>query len=164
MSNALQQLREHGQSPWIDFITRDFVRGGELAGLIDDGIAGLTSNPTIFEQAIAEGESYDEQLREVLETETRPQGGVPRRSPARTSAAPATTCAAVYDAARPIRDGWVSLEVDPDLADDSEATAREAKRAARDGRAAEPVREDPRHGGRTQRRSRRRSPRGSRST
>jgi transaldolase len=127
MSNALQQLREHGQSPWIDFITRDFVRGGELADLIGDGIAGLTSNPTIFEQAISKGESYDEQMRELLKTERDPKEvflGLARED----IRGACDDFRGVYDASGPIRDGWVSLEVDPDLANDSEATAREAQR------------------------------------
>jgi transaldolase len=127
MSNALQQLRKHGQSPWIDFITRDFVRGGELAGLIGDGIAGLTSNPTIFEEAISKGESYDEQLRELLKTERDPKEvflGLARED----IRGACDEFRSVYDASGPIRDGWVSLEVDPDLANDSDATAREAVR------------------------------------
>lgn len=58
---------------WIDYLSRPFVRDGDLAGLIDDGIVGVTSNPTIFQAAIAEGHSYDEQLHEVLASETDPK-------------------------------------------------------------------------------------------
>jgi transaldolase len=127
MSNPLQQLREHGQSPWIDFITRDFVRGGDLAGEIRDGIVGLTSNPTIFQDAIAHGESYDEQLREVLKTETDPREVF--LALAREDIRGACDAfRGVFDDGNPTRDGWVSLEVDPDLANDTEATAREAVR------------------------------------
>src|SRR5579871_4550796 len=121
MSNALQQLREHGQSPWIDFITRDFVRGGELAGQIQDGIVGLTSNPTIFQDAIAKGESYDDQLRELLKSETDPKE-VFLALAREDSRGACDEFRVVYDDGHPTRDGWVSLEVDPELANDTEAT------------------------------------------
>src|SRR5271154_6359093 len=65
MSTRLQELREHGQSPWIDFITRRFVNDGDLKGLIEDGVLGVTSNPTIFGKAIADGTEYDQQLRQL---------------------------------------------------------------------------------------------------
>ena len=74
----LEQLDEHGQSVWIDFLSRDFVEDGELQGLVDEGVVGVTSNPTIFQSAIADGDAYDEQLREVLKDETRAEGGLPR--------------------------------------------------------------------------------------
>ena len=69
----LQQLQAHGQSVWIDYLSRPFVEDGELAGLVRDGVTGVTSNPTIFQGAIADGDAYDEQLREVLQTETDPK-------------------------------------------------------------------------------------------
>ena len=52
MTTSLHQLREHGQSPWIDYISRSFVRGGDLEALVDQGVVGVTSNPTIFDHAI----------------------------------------------------------------------------------------------------------------
>jgi transaldolase len=127
MSNPLQRLQEHGQSPWIDFITRDFVRGGELAGRIDSGVTGLTSNPSIFDEAISKGDSYDEQLREVLKSEEDPREvffalAVDDIRRACDQFRP------VFDRGGAIRDGWVSMEVDPDLASDARATAREAQR------------------------------------
>jgi transaldolase len=73
MTTALKRLAEQNQSPWIDYVSRSFVHDGDLAGLIDDGIAGATSNPTIFQGAIADGDAYDEQLREVLKTERDPK-------------------------------------------------------------------------------------------
>ena len=69
----LQQLNEHGQSVWVDFLSRPFIENGELAELVEAGVHGVTSNPTIFQSAIAEGDAYDEQLREVLQTETEPK-------------------------------------------------------------------------------------------
>jgi transaldolase len=63
MDNTLVVLVSQGQSIWLDFITRDLVRDGTLKRLIEiDGLRGLTSNPTIFQKAIAEGHAYDEQL------------------------------------------------------------------------------------------------------
>ena len=67
-ANPLQQLGERGQSVWLDFISRELVTTDQLQQLVaDSNVAGLTSNPTIFEKAIGEGGSYDEQLRELLE-------------------------------------------------------------------------------------------------
>ena len=63
MANPLQQLAEHGQAVWIDFVSRRFVRDGDLQGLVDEGVVGVTSNPTIFQSAIADGHDYDDQLR-----------------------------------------------------------------------------------------------------
>jgi transaldolase len=124
----LKQLSAHRQSVWIDFLSRRFVEDGDLEGLVRDGVVGVTSNPTIFQGAIAEGDSYDEQLREVLKTETEPkevflalavqdiQGACDILRP---------TWDAVGENAR---DGWVSLEVDPNLAHDTRGTIAEAKR------------------------------------
>jgi transaldolase len=123
----LQQLQAHGQSVWIDYLSRPFVEGGELAGLVRDGVTGVTSNPTIFQAAIAEGDAYDDQLREVLQTETDPKEvflALARNDIRRA-------CDLLRDEwsrGGADRDGWVSLEVHPTLADDTEATAAEAAR------------------------------------
>ena len=69
----LHQLSAAGQSVWIDFLSRTFVQDGDLKALVDQGVDGVTSNPTIFQAAIAEGDAYDEQLREVLKTQTEPK-------------------------------------------------------------------------------------------
>jgi transaldolase len=127
MTTPLQALADHGQSPWIDYISREFVRGGELAELARDGIVGLTSNPTIFQAAIADGDAYDEQLRELLQTQTDPKEVF--LALARDDVREA--CELMIDLwqrTAPIRDGWVSLEVDPNLAGDAAATSREARR------------------------------------
>src|ERR1700750_1183383 len=63
MTTPLQQLAEHGPSVWIDYLSRRFVKDGELKGLVEKGIVGVTSNPTIFQGAIAEGAAYDAQSR-----------------------------------------------------------------------------------------------------
>jgi transaldolase len=123
----LQQLQAHGQSVWIDYLSRKFVEGGELAGLVRQGVTGVTSNPTIFQGAIADGDSYDAQLREVLQSETDPKEvflALARNDIRRA-------CDLLRDEwsrGGADRDGWVSLEVHPTLADDTEATAAEAAR------------------------------------
>ncbi|MBV9421440.1 MAG: transaldolase [Solirubrobacterales bacterium] len=127
MTTPLQLLAEHGQSPWIDFISREFVRDGDLAGLVDDGIVGVTSNPTIFQGAIAEGNAYDDQLREVLKSESDPKEVF--LALAREDIREACDLLRpVFDRGDATRDGWVSLEVDPDLAHDAAATTKEARR------------------------------------
>ena len=96
--------------------------------LVRDGVAGVTSNPTIFQAAIAEGDAYDEQLREVLKTETEPKEVF--------LALAVEDIRGACDILRPTwdevgenaRDGWVSLEVDPNLAHDTQGTIDEAKR------------------------------------
>jgi len=127
MATPLQQLRERGQSPWIDYLSRSFVRDGDLRGLVDEGIVGVTSNPTIFQGAIAQGDAYDEQLREVLERERDPKQVF--LALARDDIRGACdTLRPVFDRGDSTRDGWVSLEVDPDLAYDTRGTVEEARR------------------------------------
>ena len=70
----LEELADHGQSVWIDYLSRPFVQDGDLAGLVEQGIKGVTSNPTIFQGAIAEGDAYDDQIREIVSSgETEPK-------------------------------------------------------------------------------------------
>jgi transaldolase len=127
MTTPLQSLLEHGMSPWIDFISRSFVRDGDLEGLVRDGIVGITSNPTILQKAISEGDAYDDQLREVLKTETDPKEVF--LALVKTDIQDACDLLReVFERGDSTRDGWVSLEVSPDLANDSDATAKEAKR------------------------------------
>jgi transaldolase len=127
MTSPLHQLAEHGQSPWIDYIERTFVREGELDRLVTQGVVGLTSNPTIFQEAIAHGEAYDEQLREVVRTVENPREVFLALAVADVRDA-CDHLRPVYDRGDATRDGWVSLEVDPDLASDAAGTAKEAKR------------------------------------
>lgn len=127
MTNPLVQLGQLGQSPWYDFITRDLVRSGELARLIrEDGLLGMTSNPTIFEKAIGGSTLYDDDLRQLAA-----QG----RTPAEIFEALAVAdVREACDIFRPVfdragnGDGTVSLEVSPTLAHDTEGTVREAER------------------------------------
>jgi transaldolase len=122
----LEQLDEHGQSVWIDFLSRDFVENGDLQGLIDQGVRGVTSNPTIFQSAIADGDSYDEQLREILKEETEPTE-VFLQLAVRDIRGACDLLKQVHDEGDG-KDGWVSLEVDPNLAHDTQGTIEEAKR------------------------------------
>jgi transaldolase len=125
-STPLEQLDEHGQSVWIDFLSRDFVEQGDLQGLIDQGVRGVTSNPTIFQSAIADGDSYDEQLKEVLKDETEPKE-VFLQLAVRDIQGACDLLKQVHDEGSG-KDGWVSLEVDPNLAHDTQGTIEEAKR------------------------------------
>ncbi|MGN6391266.1 MAG: transaldolase [Gemmatimonadales bacterium] len=126
-SNPLLRLRELGQSPWYDYITRDLVTSGELARLIrEDGLRGMTSNPSIFEKAIAGSRLYDEEIRTQAEGGASPQDIFERLAVADVRAA-CDAFAGVYQATGG-DDGLVSLEVSPALAHDSAATVREAVR------------------------------------
>jgi transaldolase len=125
--SRLHKLADYGQSVWIDFLSRDMLRSGELARRMrDDAVVGVTSNPTIFQKAISAGNAYDEQLREVLEHERDPKEVFLRLAVKDVSDA--------LDLLRPVwdegsgRDGYVSIEVDPNFAYDTQATIDEAQR------------------------------------
>jgi transaldolase len=125
--SRLHKLSDQGQSVWIDYLSRDLLHSGELARMMKaDAVVGVTSNPTIFQKAISAGNAYDEQLREVLEEERDPKEIFLRLAVQDVSEA--------LDLLRPVwdkgsgKDGYVSLEVDPNLAYDTEATVAEAVR------------------------------------
>jgi transaldolase len=125
--SRLNKLSELGQSVWIDYLSRDLLNSGELARMMkQDAVVGVTSNPTIFQKAISAGEAYDDQLREVVAEEHDPKEIFLRLAVRDVSEA--------LDLLRPVwdegsgRDGYVSLEVDPNLAYDTEATTAEAAR------------------------------------
>ena len=123
---TLQQLRDAGQSPWLDNISRALLRDGTFQALLDQGIVGMTSNPSIFQKAIGGSDAYDDELQRLVRA--------------------GKDAAAIYDdlvlddiraAAALLRptyertgggDGYVSIEVAPALADDTAATLREARR------------------------------------
>jgi transaldolase len=124
----LKQLNAHGQSVWIDFLARTFVEDGELEALAREGVAGVTSNPTIFQAAIAGGDAYDEQLREVLKSETDPKEVFLALAVQDIRGACDILRPRWDQAGQNARDGWVSLEVDPTLAHDTQGTIEEARR------------------------------------
>jgi transaldolase len=130
MPTPLKELLAQGQSPWIDYLSRPFVRDGGLAGLVDDGIRGVTSNPTIFQGAISEGDAYDEQLHEVLASESDPKEVFLALAQEDIRGA-CELLRPVFENGDATRDGWVSLEVDPMLAADASATIEEARRLHR---------------------------------
>ena len=124
----LHDLHAEGQSVWLDFIRRDMLVSGELASLVDDGIRGLTSNPTIFQQAIGRSDAYDAQIREVVAA--RPEAStleVFEEIAVQDIRDAADALRSVYDESGG-GDGFVSLEVSPHLAHDTEGTIAEAKR------------------------------------
>ena len=122
----LKQLAEQGQSVWIDYLSRNFVNDGDLAGLVADGVVGVTSNPTIFQGAIAEGDAYDDQIKEVSATESEPKEIFLELARDDIRAA-CDELRKVWDDGNG-KDGWVSFEVDPNLAHDTQATIDEAAR------------------------------------
>ncbi len=123
----LQELSEHGQSVWLDYLSRDILESGKLAEMMDrDAVVGVTSNPTIFQKALASGDAYDDQLKGLLGHEEDlkeiflalsaddVKGGLELLRP-------------IFDASGG-EDGYVSWEVDPEIAYDRERTYEEAKR------------------------------------
>ncbi len=128
MASPLHQLAEHGQSPWLDFLARGLIQEGELERLVrEEGVRGVTSNPTIFQKAIASGEAgYDEQLREVADSEDDPKL-IFQALAVRDIQDACDVLRPVWDRGRGL-DGWVSLEVDPTLAHDTQGTIEEAQR------------------------------------
>ncbi|MBN1178605.1 MAG: bifunctional transaldolase/phosoglucose isomerase [Anaerolineae bacterium] len=122
----LNQLAELGQAVWLDFIRRSFVTSGDLQALIDDGLRGITSNPSIFEKAIAGSDDYDADLRRLVDAgksaveiyEALALDDIGRA---------ADLLRPVYDATAGL-DGYVSLEVSPELAHDAHGTIVEARR------------------------------------
>lgn len=126
MSNALQDLSEEGVSVWLDDISRERLRTGNLTELMSTHhVVGVTSNPTIFDKALAEGEAYDEQVHELALRGVSVEEAV-RAITAYDIRWAADVLRPVYDSTDGV-DGRVSLEVDPRLANDTERTAAEAK-------------------------------------
>ena len=127
MTNPLLQLKTQGQSVWYDTIDRVQLVSGLFKRLLDeDGIVGVTSNPTIFQKSISHGDAYDEQLTQFIKQ---------RKSTSEIyEALVIKDITTVADMLRPIydrtnrQDGFVSLEVSPDLAHDTERSLSEARR------------------------------------
>ncbi len=124
--NRIQQIRALGQAIWLDYIRRDLIRTGQLADLVDEGLTGLTSNPTIFQKAIAGSELYDEDIRQL--------GAAGCGTLETYEALAIADVGEAADVLRPVynethgRDGFVSIEVNPHLARDTDATVAEARR------------------------------------
>ena len=128
MANQLRELAALGQSIWLDNIQRSMFASGELKKLIDTGLRGMTSNPTIFEHAIDTGNDYDEQLRELLGTGKPAQAiDVFEALAIRDIRSACDVFAPVFKSTNGL-DGYVSLEVSPTLAHDTPATIAAAAR------------------------------------
>ena len=126
--NALKQLEQCRQSPWLDDLHRTLITSGELDGLINtDGLKGLTSNPAIFEKAIGETDDYKDTLQDMLSKGEADDMTVYETIAIADIQAAADHFRPVYDAAGG-HDGFVSLEVSPYIANDTEKTIADAKR------------------------------------
>ena len=127
--NPLNQLLQHGQSIWLDSISRDLIKSGELRRLVtEDSLRGLTSNPTIFEQAIGHATEYDDALRQLLQANEK------ETEKALFEALAVEDIRMAADVLRPVYDGsgggdgYASLEVSPHLARDTQGSITEARR------------------------------------
>ncbi len=126
--NPLKALNDHGQSVWLDFIQRKLLTGGELRRLVDeDGLKGVTSNPAIFEKAIADSDDYDDLIARMGGDGPADSKAVYEAVATRDIQEAADVLRTVYDETGG-RDGYVSLEVSPYLAHDTEGTVAEARR------------------------------------
>ena len=124
--NPLFQLRDFGQSPWLDYIRRGLITSGGLKRLVDDyAIAGVTSNPTIFNKAISGSTDYDDALRSLVEGGERDPKAIFLRLAVEDIGLTADVLRPYHDETGGA-DGFASLEVSPDLARDTEATIKEA--------------------------------------
>jgi transaldolase len=126
MASAIARLNDFGQSPWYDNLARSLLQDGGLKKLVDeDGIKGVTSNPTIFDKAMAAGEGYDEQLKECAERGLSIEDSYWELVVQDVGNA-ADLLRPVYDGGG-AADGFVSVEVSPELAHDTKSTISQAK-------------------------------------
>ena len=126
-NSPLIQLRELGQSPWCDQLSRELLESGQLARLVRElGITGLTSNPTIFHKAMSSGDSYDAQIRDAASRGLDAKA-IYEELAVRDIQAVADLLRPVYEQSNQ-QDGFVSLEVSPDLAYDASRSVLEGRR------------------------------------
>src|SRR6201987_5839298 len=130
--NPVKELEKHGQAVWLDFLARGFIAEGELKRLIDeDGVKGVTSNPAIFEKAIGSSDEYDAPIGKALERGARTIAERFEHVAIEDIQHAADVLRPVYDAMHG-KDGYVSLEVSPYLATDTEGTIAEARKLRKD--------------------------------
>ncbi len=126
--NALKALHDHGQAVWLDFLSRGFIAKGGLKKLVDeDGLRGVTSNPSIFEHAIGQTNEYDDAVTQILKQHDRPAGEIFEQLAVEDIQRATDVLRPVFDTAHGA-DGFVSIEVSPYLAKDTKGTIAEAKR------------------------------------
>src|SRR5262245_1900390 len=128
VQSPVAALHQFGQSPWLDYIRRSLIAHGELKRLVDnDGLGGVTSNPAIFEKAIEGSEDYAAQIEELSKDPQLQPKEIYERLAVQDIQDAADVLRPVYDATRKA-DGYVSLEVAPELANDTDGTIAEARR------------------------------------
>jgi transaldolase len=125
----LYELSDLGQSVWLDYIHRSLIRSGGLQAYVDQGLRGVTSNPTIFEKAITESDIYDDQIRELAESGKSPEE-ICEELMIEDTRLGAEVLRPVYDETSGV-DGYFSLEVNPHLAHDTEGSTATALRLAK---------------------------------
>src|SRR5579863_1081166 len=131
-TNPLKSLQELGQSVWLDFVSRELLQSGGLKALVArDGVRGVTSNPSIFEKAILHGADYDAQIAALEEAGDLDAGRLFEQLAVKDIQDGADTLRPVYDETQR-RDGYISIEVSPYLAMDTERTIEEARRLWRE--------------------------------
>ncbi len=125
--SPLQRLAEEGQAVWLDFLSRDIITSGTLARLIkDDGVAGVTSNPAIFDKAIGESSAYDSEIARLLGSGDASVGSIYQRLVTADIAAAADLLRPLYNKSNG-RHGFVSVEVSPYFAMDTQKTLADAR-------------------------------------
>src|SRR5438874_4818171 len=128
MTNPLRTLQEYGQSVWLDFVSRDLLKSGELARLVaEDGVRGVTSNPSIFEKAIGHGDDYDELIAAAEAAGDLDPGALFEGLAIHDIREGADALNPVYEQTQG-RDGYISIEVSPYLAMQTDETIEEARR------------------------------------
>jgi transaldolase/glucose-6-phosphate isomerase len=128
VTNPVKELLNYGQSMWLDYIRRDLITSGKLKTMIEeDGLRGMTSNPSIFEKAIAESSLYDDMLQSLASRSDLDATGRFELIAIRDIQGAADALRPVYDESKS-RDGYVSLEVSPLLAMKTQETIEEARR------------------------------------
>jgi transaldolase/glucose-6-phosphate isomerase len=128
VASPVAALRQYGQSVWLDYIRRSLIAGGELRRMVEvDGLGGMTSNPAIFEKAIDGSNDYAAAIEELSRDPRRGAKEIYEALAVRDIQDAADVLRAAYERTER-HDGYVSLEVSPDLADDTEGTLHEARR------------------------------------
>ena len=125
-SGTLAKLNNLGQSVWYDNIDRKLIQNGEISGLISAGVRGLTSNPSIFEKAISSSEVYDSDI-EIMSRQGKSASEIFESLAVSDIRNAAEILSSVYSETNGA-DGFVSLEVNPHLANDTNGTVGEARR------------------------------------
>src|SRR5437588_2510354 len=127
MTNPLLQLKELGQSVWYDNIDRSQLTSGQFQRMLDEaGIVGVTANPTIFDKSISSGHAYDEQIDQLIK-EGKSTNEIYEALIIKDIRTVADVLRPIYDQTNGL-DGYVSLEVSPDLAHDTDGTFSEVRR------------------------------------